>query len=310
MKATNQTLLLLATLAGSLIPVDADGIDVNLNIRKAVRVDFQAEQGKIYQIESSPEAVPPNWTTEGRTIQGVGATHQATFLTEENQKRIFRVSEIDLLTGLAGYYPFNGNSNDESGVANDGTWVGGANLTNNRFGQAQRALSLPSRGSYLRTSTANGFPRGTNDFTFSGWIRATARIDNEHAIIFSNLARGQFQLDLWWKENGKSELHFHTGPQDNPPDCASSELNWELNRWYNVQIVRAKNQIRAYLDGVLVGQGTTTDGNDAPADARRLDFGYRTADGQHQLTGDIDDFRIYNRALRDSEIKALREITE
>jgi hypothetical protein len=43
--------------------------------------------------------------------------------------------------GLIGYWPFNGNANDESGNNNNGT-VNGATLTNDRFGNANKAYAF------------------------------------------------------------------------------------------------------------------------------------------------------------------------
>ncbi len=44
-------------------------------------------------------------------------------------------------TGLVGWWPFNGNANDESGNGNNGT-VNGAILTSDRFGIANKAYSF------------------------------------------------------------------------------------------------------------------------------------------------------------------------
>jgi opacity protein-like surface antigen len=43
--------------------------------------------------------------------------------------------------GLVGYWPFNGNANDESGNGNNGT-VNGASLTTDRFGYLNQHIVL------------------------------------------------------------------------------------------------------------------------------------------------------------------------
>jgi hypothetical protein len=43
--------------------------------------------------------------------------------------------------GLVGYWPFNGNANDESGTGNNGT-VNGAVLTTDRFGNIEKHMLL------------------------------------------------------------------------------------------------------------------------------------------------------------------------
>jgi hypothetical protein len=54
----------------------------------------------------------------------------------------------NLQQGLVGYWPFNGNANDESGNGNHGT-VNGATLTTDRFGNAGKAYSFET-GNYIR----------------------------------------------------------------------------------------------------------------------------------------------------------------
>ena len=51
-------------------------------------------------------------------------------------------STAGLNDGLAAYYPFNGNANNESGNENHGTEYGGIVLTADRFGNADRAFSF------------------------------------------------------------------------------------------------------------------------------------------------------------------------
>ncbi len=48
---------------------------------------------------------------------------------------------------LVGYWPFNGNANDESGNGNDGTDNGLQLLTDDRFGNANSAYEFTVNGS-------------------------------------------------------------------------------------------------------------------------------------------------------------------
>ncbi len=50
--------------------------------------------------------------------------------------------------GLAGYWPFSGNANDESGNSHNGT-VNGATLTADRFGNANSAYYFNGTSSYI-----------------------------------------------------------------------------------------------------------------------------------------------------------------
>jgi hypothetical protein len=50
--------------------------------------------------------------------------------------------------GLVGWWPFNGNANDESGNGNNGT-VNGATLTADRFGNLNKAYSFDGVDNYI-----------------------------------------------------------------------------------------------------------------------------------------------------------------
>ena len=70
--------------------------------------------------------------------------------------------------GLIGYWPFNGNANDESGNGNDGT-VNGATLTADRFGNANSAYTF-GLGNYIQVPYISALDN-LNDFTISLWVK-------------------------------------------------------------------------------------------------------------------------------------------
>lgn len=61
-------------------------------------------------------------------------------------------SQVKLDSGLVAFYPFNGNSDDESGNGNDGT-VMGAMLTADRFGTDNSAYEFDGYSSYISIPT-------------------------------------------------------------------------------------------------------------------------------------------------------------
>ena len=71
--------------------------------------------------------------------------------------------------GLLGWWPFNGNANDESGNGNDGT-VNGATLTTDRFGVSNKAYDIIP-GQYIGVNDAPSlnFPE-TDALSVSVWL--------------------------------------------------------------------------------------------------------------------------------------------
>ena len=65
--------------------------------------------------------------------------------------------------GLVGWWPFNGNANDESGNGNNGT-VGGATLTTDRNGVANQAYNFNSNYIEVLSSPSLSITQGTINF--------------------------------------------------------------------------------------------------------------------------------------------------
>lgn len=74
--------------------------------------------------------------------------------------------------GLIGWWPFNGNANDESVNTNDGT-VNGATLTTDRFGNANSAYQFNGTTSFI-TLPSNVNQLIDSSYTISFWIYASS----------------------------------------------------------------------------------------------------------------------------------------
>ena len=82
--------------------------------------------------------------------------------------------------GLVGWWPFNGNANDESGNLNNGT-VNGATLTTDRFGNADKAYSFSSNNN-TSISTNIGVVNGS--FSIIGWYKASTPTSKYPRIFY------------------------------------------------------------------------------------------------------------------------------
>jgi hypothetical protein len=83
--------------------------------------------------------------------------------------------------GLVGYWPFNGNANDESGngiiLTNNGL-----TLTMNRFGESNKAFHFASSNNlYLNRPVSNGL-----EFSYSFWMKKINSDNNSHGICETN----------------------------------------------------------------------------------------------------------------------------
>ena len=80
--------------------------------------------------------------------------------------------------GLVGYWPFNGNAQDESGNLNHGI-VNGATLTTDRNGVANKAYSFDGVNDNIFINN-NFFNIGWNEFTISIWYNLNQQLNSNN----------------------------------------------------------------------------------------------------------------------------------
>ena len=199
--------------------------------------------------------------------------------------------------GLVAYYPFNGNTNDESSNGNHGT-VFGASLTNDRFGNSNSAYSLDGVDDYL-VAPHQPWLNLPGDFTLSAWVLSDVTqgannfviakgagvfpLPHEYALYFAN---GDNKPRFSVNNASFNNSHLH------PPVIAPTD------EWIHILAVAESGVLRLYVDAVELASGsytyssTTTD----------LFFGLLSP---QYYRGSLDDIRIYNRALTDAEIQVL-----
>ena len=86
--------------------------------------------------------------------------------------------------GLVGWWPFNGNANDESGNGNHGT-VNGATLAANRFGNAGKAYSFDGVDDRIRVPFSQSYTNDTG--TVLLWMKTIEmpNINDNQACLFA-----------------------------------------------------------------------------------------------------------------------------
>ena len=202
--------------------------------------------------------------------------------------------------GIVGWWPFNGNANDESGNINDGT-VNGATLTADRFGNADKAYSFDGVNDFIEINDNNIFHFGTTtSFSTALWVKyntnmpATALISK---ALPTNPADG-YQIML-----------INNNPVfDIVNTTFSGNTTLNDNIWHSIVFTanRASNEIIFYIDGIL--NVSIIDPNLSVNDltnSSSLKFGKLRQPGGALFNGNIDDIGIWNRVLTQQEITDL-----
>jgi hypothetical protein len=203
--------------------------------------------------------------------------------------------------GLVGWWPFNGNANDESGNGNNGT-VNGATLTTDRLGNVGKAYSFDGISKYISLS-------GTSDIDFSqglsfaAWfnsndIRMASIIDKETSSpIIGYRLNIRNNADLW-AEHGSYGVSLAGAA------IAIATNAYKVNTWIFVvgtlNPITNKNSI--YVNGTLLNSENIST---LISNNKTIEVGKSTLPQGEYFNGKIDDIAIYNRALSQQEITNL-----
>ena len=209
--------------------------------------------------------------------------------------------------GLVGWWPFNGNANDESGNGNNGT-VNGATLTTDRFGNASSAYSFDGVQNYISVNNPMNMPIGNSNRSFSCWFNYSTSIqppiynDWSALICYGGFGAtcGSNYLLL-----GNNENVLFGGASSCSSVLISNSVNL-INEWHNVVAIYTNNDMYIFIDGVFLSQSNNNSFNTALTD---LFFGklynQTNANQKYNLNGSLDDIGIWNRALTECEIQDL-----
>lgn len=217
---------------------------------------------------------------------------------------VFATTNIQaaLTDGLIAYYSFDGSANDMSGNGNNGTVIG-ATLAQDRLGNSSSAYKFDGND-YISIADSPILSLGSNPFTIALWVNMD--VLGNYYIMGHDEGPGNRNKWILW--GGSTDLKLHTNsPSTGGQFPVSSPWSPEINTWYNLAITRTDQNYSLYIDGNQVATGINA--NNIPDPNAPLLIG--SAEGGHPerlFRGSIDDVRIYNRALSQSEITQLAAV--
>ncbi len=200
--------------------------------------------------------------------------------------------------GLVAYYPFDGDATDASGSGNHGTMIGTVNSPD-RFGNSSGALGFNGFSDWVSLPNNSSFDFGSNNFSICYWSKR----DNESSPGAVLARDGQIYTPflMGYSEPGKEKLYM-----------SSDGANWDIANsvdmgvispaiWKFFVVERDGDLIKTYENGIL--QSTIISNLALPVASGGPQIGH--AQYSFWFQGSIDDIRIYNRALSESEINEL-----
>jgi hypothetical protein len=216
--------------------------------------------------------------------------------------------------GLVGWWPFNGNANDESGNGNNGT-VNGASLTSDRFGISNSAYVFNS-GNYISVNDTPTLRLANTDFTINSWVYLTDTLPtNVNYGQYSILSKRDFSDNTfdylfgisapsYTDPFGPGRPAFNTSNISGNYIVAPDPIN--LNQWVSLTVVYEFNTgtVDLYIFDNLVASisGVNSPNADNNTD---LWIGNDVSGSPYFFHGKLDDIGIWNRALTQQEITDL-----
>lgn len=175
------------------------------------------------------------------------------------------------------------------------------------------AFNFDGVDDYINTGTSiNNALTGTNKITVEAWIRATT---NQAGIIVSNLhtgatTGGQFQLRTQPSGTNKVYFDFYI---DNSAGATllgmtgGAATPFNINEWHHIAATWDGTVRATYIDGVLSNSSSSGSLAQFQSCANNLLIGARTNTFAAIFNGDIDDLRIWSRALCADEINHVKD---
>jgi subtilase family serine protease len=302
------------------------------DVRVYGRALSAAEIAQLYNIDTIGDGIPNWWRQQ---YFGAGSTTGSTSCAtcdfdDTGQNNLFKYiagldptnpssafalnvamvsTNFNVGGGLSAYYPFDGNlTKDASGNGHNGIAVGGVSLTNDKFGNPSSALHCDGTSGYIRVPTelTTAIP-----FTWSLWFRPGFTATNLTGALLNqggDPGQGQTSPTLWINYIGgpvlPGALDFYSYQPGGGVHLASqTRAQWDSNAWYHVAITSdGSGNVCMYINAVCESSETGQQFGQSQSD---FYIGALASYTANFFLGDIDDVRVYNRALSAQEVQQL-----
>jgi hypothetical protein len=195
---------------------------------------------------------------------------------------------------LVAYYPFNGNADDESAYENHGI-VHGATLTEDRFGNPNRAYRFDGIDDYISVANSPSLQLPSSKVTITAWVYINDWDNGWASIVDKSNTTIDGQYGLQFLHGGHFECYVN--------NCCigiNTSFEFPFKKWWFSAMTYDGTQIKVFADGILIDTFSVSCSpgtNSAP-----LLIGKDTPGAVEHLNGMLDEIRIYDRALSEIEI--------
>ncbi|MBI4136716.1 DUF2341 domain-containing protein, partial [Candidatus Roizmanbacteria bacterium] len=195
---------------------------------------------------------------------------------------------------------------DSSGNGNDGAWTGNATITTGKF---DNGVTFDGTGDYISYSDVSSFDKASNENkTISLWVfpDTTPSTNAQVLLVKRDETSPNDGYEMTYRTDRTISLQFDDGPTSS---SITTNTSIAEDQWSHITYVidSSTDTISAYINGIF-DKSSTNDSfsNDASnSDNFQIANDYRDASNLDNFDGQIDETRIYNRALTPAEIQTL-----
>lgn len=203
------------------------------------------------------------------------------------------------LEGLIAYYPFTGNSEDESGNGRHASIRGNPRLTADVNGYLDNAYAFNGSGDFMDTPIYH-LP---TEFTLAAWIKVNDT-SSQNAILSKHSSDGaaEFSSEFFLIVNTSKQIRFAVADGGVTYGVVSTQTI-EVGTWAHVAVRFRENGRSVIIDGQY---DTLATGFVSRAQQpMQIQIGRFFGSSLLYFNGSIDEVLIYGRALCDGEIRAI-----
>jgi hypothetical protein len=281
-------------------PLRAASNEPSLSIAPAVALSLPTDPDRHYTIQATATLENPVWYDVTALFGGDGTVQSLFQRTDNATSKFFRVVEHDINAGLVAYYPLDGNANDMSAYENDGI-VLGAIPVKDRFDRPFGAYHFNGVDQYILVPNQQQQTLTGGDFTVAYWVSFESQKTISHLLGKSD---GPGSTSKWIIRHDKSSATFKldlASLSEGVGVAAAGPWMFASNVWTHVTYTRTGPDYQTYINGRLVSDVRAA----VPAYTSYAALTIGQVEEAGWFNGNLDDIRIYNRALSAMEVKAL-----
>ena len=247
----------------------------------------------------------------------------------ESEALTFTISKQDIILteGLVAHYEFENNANDSSGNGNHGTKYGGVSYTDGVIGKAGSFGGVSNKG-YIEIQN-NSSLQFDESFSISFWFNTQSNIgmngnggtttygtqtimaksgDRRGFTIRAGVNNNELQYPYIYNGRCCTNSGYTLGFEYNKDIKKYVNDGLALKKWHHLIFEYKNNKMYLYVNGQLENISDENKFYINEINTENLHIGIGQSKWWYPFNGFIDDLRIYNRALNESEIKQLYKL--